>query len=61
MSEKAKHCEDCNHFRYGYSEEHLCAKGNHPRFYKLKSIFDDDFGWKRRCEDFEPRDKAPKR
>ena len=50
MSEKAKNCEECRHFLSGGI---LCVEGHNPRFYKPKHERDGDWGWKRRCEDFE--------
>jgi hypothetical protein len=43
---------------YSYREKttkHTCDKGHNPRFYKPKYEFglDNDFGYKRKCEDFE--------
>lgn len=57
---KAKHCDFCQHHDYARikkQERLICKKGHKPRFYMPKDDFDaqwgDDWGWKRRCNDFE--------
>lgn len=53
---KAKDCLTCKqHSLHGkYGEILVCAKGHKPRFYMPRNNF--DFGWKRRCLDFEMSD-----
>ena len=53
-----RHCEECKHLSWNEWSEAppTCAKGHRPRFYKPKSEVDTDFGYKRRCGDFEPLD-----
>lgn len=51
---KAKHCDECRHFDQPTAlTRPPCAIGNKPRFYKPKHGRDDDWGWKRKCNDFE--------
>ena len=64
MTKKAQYCQDCKHFRIvGRDDDYTyhCLFGHHPRFYRPISPVDNDFGWKRRCDEFEPRDKASKK
>lgn len=54
---KAKNCDECKFF-HAPSElrpRASCAKGHKPRFYSPKNgnPYDFDWGWKRRCNDFE--------
>ena len=39
-------------FRWWFS----CAKHHRPRFYKPRDPITSDWGWKRRCEDYESRE-----
>ena len=57
---KAKHCDECIYFtpKEPFTRsERVCAKDHRPRFYKPKNlhcvVFNDSWGWKRRCNDFE--------
>jgi len=60
MTLKTRHCEECRYFScvFDMASSHdvdaTCTKGHRLRFYKPRSITDDDYGYKRRCEDFEP-------
>lgn len=50
----AKHCDECRHF--GGPVGPVCQLGHNPRFYIHG--FPNDWGRKRRCDDFEPKGKA---
>lgn len=55
---KAKHCEECWFFHQPSEIRPRagCQKGHKPRFYAPKNISKaqrGDYGWKRKCEDFE--------
>ena len=53
---KARQCADCEHFEFKWPyEEAECFMGHKPRFYQPRNPNDDDWGWKRRCEDFAPK------
>ena len=61
---KTQWCEECRHFdgdlldRLGRGNP--CTKGHRPRFYNPKNLTQAHtgiYGWKRRCEDFEGREK----
>ncbi len=61
---KAQWCEECRHCdldrldKFGRGSP--CTKGHRPRLYKpltLSQAHSDDWGWKRKCEDFERREK----
>ena len=54
MKEKAKQCDQCKFFTTE-PNQHLCRAANFPRFYK-PSVHCADWGWKRVCEDFKPKD-----
>lgn len=60
---KAKRCDECRHWRGGSFGAPDCAKGHRPRFYLPTSIAGahrGDFGFKRRCGDFEEARDAGK-
>lgn len=52
----ARHCDECQHWHglVGIPGER-CDKGHVPRFYQPRGPMDQDWGWKRRCEDFTAR------
>lgn len=57
MSAKARSCEQCAWWTRQISR---CAKGHRPRFYQPRvdqqHLPDGgDWGWKRRCDDFEAK------
>ncbi len=52
MKPKTRNCGDCKH-RISFRVE--CSKGHRPRFYPPKDERDDNWGFKRRCVDFEER------
>ena len=63
---KARHCDECCHFdlkedEFGRPIPPVCLKGHRPRFYMPKGPMDGDWGYKRRCEDFEEPDPPPPR
>lgn len=54
---QTRNCDEC---KYSYQRDWkiglFCEKGHKPRFYSPKTITQaqhGDFGWKRKCEDFE--------
>lgn len=60
-----RNCDECEHADYNFIVsppikgcEFKCTKGHKPRFYKPRHAADGylafDWGYKRRCEDFEP-------
>ncbi|MBW2636959.1 MAG: hypothetical protein JRC86_05470 [Deltaproteobacteria bacterium] len=58
---KTKHCDDCKfigdlgeHEDGTYTKE--CGKGHKPKFYMPRGPNDFEYGFKRKCADFE-RDK----
>lgn len=59
---KAQNCDFCQHFDFGEAKDSepfawirkpSCAKGHKVRFYMPKWPMDQDYGWKRRCEEFQ--------
>ena len=59
MKPETRYCEWCQHHAFiGDTNQLVCAKGHKPRFYKPRttSPMDSDWGWKRRCEDYERGD-----
>lgn len=59
---KAQACDFCQHFDFGENSESEpfvwirkpgCTKGHKVRFYLPRSPMDQDWGWKRRCDDFQ--------
>ena len=64
-SAKTRHCEECQHriwsAEYANTPKHLqCWKGHAPRFYMPQSPIDQDWGWKRKCHDYELGDHVQK-
>ncbi len=61
MSAKAKNCADCLSGEWHPIHGDLtCSKGHKPRFYKPRADqmhmeWHGDWGWKRRCNDFEAK------
>jgi hypothetical protein len=49
---KTKYCDECRFFSYPTEESVECSKGHRPRFYKPKTQWSADWGYKRRCDDF---------
>lgn len=47
---RAAQCIDCRHRLLNHERGRLCK----PRIYPPRDAADRDWGWKRRCEDFEP-------
>ena len=56
---KTKHCDECLHsYTRDWDLRLYCNKGHKPRFYAPKTISKaqrGDFGWKRKCKDFDGR------
>lgn len=49
-----RHCDDCVFFSYDpNANEAECEKGHKLRFFLPKSAVDFDYGWKRKCSDYE--------
>ena len=55
---RVRHCDECLHYdlvcgtNYGGKDDKHCKLGHKPRWYQPKGPMDDDWGHKRRCEDF---------
>lgn len=59
---KAQWCHECKHYDAEIvpHEGWPCVEGHKPRFYKpltLSQAHSDEWGWKRKCEDFERSEK----
>ena len=53
---KTRHCDECRHKIPGLTVMQ-CSKGHKPRFHVPSSDpRDTDWGWKRKCKDFEPKE-----
>ena len=64
MSPQTQHCDECKHFllsriHLSPSKEKSCNVGHRPKYYKPECS-GSDFGYKRRCEDFEHYDPNSK-
>ena len=68
---KAQVCDYCQHFDFGeciddplpgvvaaWIRKPGCIKGHKVRFYMPRSPMDSDYGWKRRCDDFQVSDSV---
>lgn len=55
---ETRFCDECAHAGEDAYGDFLCSKGHKPRFYKPRTGKDGylefDWGYKRRCLDFEP-------
>ena len=58
---KTRHCDECEHYdlvvgtNYGGKDDKHCKLGHKPRWFNPKSPMDDDWGHKRKCEDFKSK------
>ena len=53
--EPAKQCIECRFFFDDAIDlDPVCAHGHQLRFYVPKNSHDKDWGWKRRCDEFNP-------
>lgn len=54
---KTRHCDECRHCTFHDCGDPItCGKGHKPRFYMPRGDYphyENDWGWKRRCEDFQ--------
>ncbi len=53
---KTRYCDECRHFNdEDLKGAKVCYKGYKPKWYSQKndSPYDLDYGYKRKCEDFE--------
>ena len=52
---QTQYCESCKHAHFLDDLDLTCDLGHKPRFYKPKPLtnLDSDWGWKRRCSDFD--------
>jgi hypothetical protein len=59
MTMKAKNCDECKNAQLTYGCVLFCHKGHKPRYYKNKTgnPCNTDWGWKRKCEDFEAKNE----
>ncbi len=48
---KTKHCDKCKH--YTNNENEVCELEYKPRFYVPRNSPYSDFGYKKKCKDFE--------
>ncbi len=57
---KTSHCDECEHHTAYHMFGIVCKKGHKPRWYKQRNDnhYDTDYGYKRRCADFEAKDKG---
>lgn len=57
MTERAKNCCECKHWKVDHFHTGgVCLRGHRPRFYKPRHESDTDWGWRRRCADYEARE-----
>jgi hypothetical protein len=56
MKKKTRKCDDYSHGHWNpVNGTLICAKGHKPRFYKPLYVGDDNWGWKRRCENYQAK------
>ncbi len=54
MSTTTKNCEECSNHRAVLGNELACALDHKPRWFSPKGTLDQNYGWKRKCDDFRP-------
>lgn len=61
---KTQWCDECRHFDLDLldatGEGNPCTKGHKPRLYTprtMSQVINEDWGWKRKCQDFEMKEK----
>lgn len=62
---KAKCCDECVKYIPAHksgidtwlSGDEVCSNGHRPRFYSPRSPLDLSWGYKRRCDDFTPKEE----
>ena len=59
MTTKTRHCDECAHFTRYQTPGTVCKLKHKPRFYQPTRIMDNNWGWKRRCEDFKEATDDP--
>lgn len=52
MSTTTKNCEECANHRCVVGNELACALDHKPRWFSPKGTLDQNYGWKRKCDDF---------
>lgn len=58
---KTQFCNECIHADFHHDGRlRKCNKGHKPKFYLPQDYLDDNYGYKRKCEDFEPTAKPEK-
>ena len=57
MTEKAKKCDECEHWDETLAAYLLppCGIGHKPRFYQQRTGYGPSWGWKRKCDDFKEK------
>lgn len=53
-----KYCYRCSKSNY-LDGNLICSDGHRPRFYKPTGTLDQDYGWKRKCADFDSASTTP--
>lgn len=55
MTIKTQYCDECQHWVVDASNApfRTCNKGHKPRLYMPKGAMDTDWGYKRKCKDFD--------
>ncbi len=52
----ARHCDGCTHCYMVQILGMTCEKGHKPRFYMPKHPNCNEWGWKRKCSDYKPKE-----
>ena len=62
MTAKTRHCDECKRYTLHRIDDTRtpCSLGHRPRFYQPTRIVDNNWGWKRRCEDYKEAEHAPR-
>lgn len=62
MATATRHCDECEHWDETLAAYLLppCGIGHKPRFYKPDKSDSNNWGWKRKCEDYKERHDDPR-
>jgi hypothetical protein len=52
---KTQQCYQCAHRNFEAELDSICDKGHKPKFFIPRSALDQNYGWKRKCADYEER------
>lgn len=56
MTAKTRHCDECVHWNgKHHPDDFRCKHGHKPRYHLPRNPIDANWGFKRKCEDFQEK------